>query len=110
MVLLYVMEVEEYTRIHYFEMLRISEDKNIAHIQGRPILIEYSKNFSEELLQQFFSLTFSYLSKIVLLKDGSYSILCNKYAVERIEPFDTYTDVTAELANNSKATILYILK
>lgn len=103
------MEVEEYVHLKYFDLLRIVEEKTITSIQGHPVLLEYSQNFTEDLLQQFFTLTFPYLSKIVMHKGSDYVILCNKYATEHIEPFEQVTDASAALANDSAAIIAYIL-
>ncbi len=104
------MEVEEYTYLKYYEILRIVEEKDIASIQGKPIVIVYSQQFTESFLKDFFTTTFSVLSKIVLQKGETFYLLCNKYEKECIEPFSEIIDVTQETRNDPVAIVDYIMK
>jgi hypothetical protein len=104
------MEVEEYLYLKYYDMLRVVEEKDIVGIQGRPVVIVYSGQFTETFLQDFFEIAFSVLSKIVLQKGDSFYLLCNKYEKECIEPFSQITDVTIEISNSRVAVVDYIIK
>ena len=104
------MEVLEYKKLSYFNILRIVEEKNILEIQGRPVILDYSKNFSKDLLEKFFAISFKSLSKIVLLKDSKYSTICDKYKNEHGEPFDISLDISDELKNNTEKIINFILE
>lgn len=104
------MEVEEYIYLKYYEMRSILEDKAITRIQGRPVVIIYSSQFTEEFLKQFFAYSFSFLSKIVLEKSGKYYLLCDKYEKECIEPFKGLVSVTDDIKNDVNTLIAYSLK
>jgi len=104
------MEVEEYIYLKYYQMLHIVEKKDVVGLQGRPVVIVYSGQFTESFLKDFFAITFSVLSKIVLQKRDGYYLLCNKYERECIEPFSEITDVTKEISNNPHAIVDYIMK
>lgn len=104
------MEVEEYTYLKYYEMLRIVEENDVANIQGKPVVIIYSGQLTESFLTDFFAVTFSVLSKIVLQKGDLFYLLCDKYEKECIEPFLQITDATKEISNSPLAIVNYILK
>ena len=104
------MEVLEYKKLNYYTILRIVEEETILEIQGLPVILDYSKNFSSDLLEKFFTLSFKSLSKIVLLKNSEFFILVNKYNLECIEPFTSFTDVSNELENSTKKIINFILE
>jgi hypothetical protein len=104
------MEVEEYTYLKYYEMLRIVEEKDVLSLQGKPLVIVYSGQFTEDFLGDFFELTFSVLSKIVLQKGDIFYLLCNKYERECIEPFSQIIDQTKEIANKPLSIVSYIMK
>jgi hypothetical protein len=104
------MEVEEYTYLKYFEMLKIVERESPAHVQGRPVIIVYSGQFTSQFLQQFFDVTFPILSKIVLEKESKHYLLCDKYEKECIEPFNQMVNVTSQINNNVSAIVDFIMK
>lgn len=104
------MEVEEYTYLKYFEMLSIVEEKSVTRIQGRPVVLVYSGQFTSPFLKDFFELTFPVLSKIVLQKEDKHYLLCDKYEKECIEPFPELISVTGEINNDASVLVNFIMK
>lgn len=105
-----VLEVEEYKNLNYADLLAIADSGNPSVVCGYPIMIIYSKEFKPAVLKKFFELSFGYVSKITLLKNGQYFILCNKYNKQCIEPFMKFDDISEKLGNEPEKIINFILE
>jgi hypothetical protein len=97
---MYLMEVEEYVYLKYYEMRSLLEDKELHRIQGSPLVLVYSSQFTTEFLVDFLSYIFPYVSKIVLEKNNTHVIVCDKYKKECSEPFESVSDVSDDFKND----------
>lgn len=102
------MEVEEYIHLNKKEIGEILETGNISQIQGHPILISPAKGITKKNFLALLNLVFKFVSKIAIQQEDRVIIVCDKFKVGKIEPFETYVDESDNIGNDIKKMSEYI--